>query len=275
MKRFFFNFSRHLKKMLKLKKSKKNFFECSIRNQYKQKALILKKSEELSEFCRSFGLKINELILAANDENPTRAKISIKVPRDAKSVTFDYMKAKDLTNMSNHHYCQQRSQLLNVQKMPGIKKILKLQYELNDFFEINNNNFGFFCSPEQKIKFVCEKFLDKKKSFSCTSFKIKLSIDSTSISKKNVILLNVSFNLMDDHESSSNVNGTFILGSFEIEKEDYDNVKKSLSELLLLLEPLSQINIKGRFYQIIFFLGCDYKMIRILYGQQASNAIKG
>ena len=63
MKRFFFNFARHLKKMLKLKKSKKNFFECSIRNQYKQKALILKKSEELSEFCRSFGLKINELIL--------------------------------------------------------------------------------------------------------------------------------------------------------------------------------------------------------------------
>ena len=57
-------------------------------------------------------------------------------------------------------------------------------------------------------------------SFSRLNFKIKLNIDSTSISKKNVTLLNVSFNLMDDIDNSSNVNGTYILGSFEIQKED-------------------------------------------------------
>ena len=265
--------------MLKIKKSKKNFFECSRRNQYKQKALILKKAEELSEFCETFGLKISEITLAPKNEDPFTSKstkLSIKThDMPPERLTFDYMKAKDITNMSNHHYRLQRSELLDVQKMPGIKKILKLQYELNDFFEINNNNFGFYCSPEQKIKFVCEKFLIKKPSYSSSFFRIKLSIDSTSISKKHATLLNVSFNLMDDHESCSSVNGTFVLGSFEIEKEDYENVKNSLAELLFLLEPLKKINIKGQFYQIIFFLGCDYKMIRILYGQQAASAIKG
>ena len=73
---------------------------------------------------------------------------------------------------------------------------------------------------EQKFKYVCEKFLMSQPSFSRLNFKIKLNIDSTSISKKNVTLLNVSFNQMDDIDNSSNVNGTYILGSFEIQKED-------------------------------------------------------
>ena len=31
---------------------------------------------------------------------------------------------------------------------------------------------------------------------------------------------------MDDIDNSCNVNGTYILGSFEIQKEDYVNVKE-------------------------------------------------
>jgi len=42
--------------------------------------------------------------------------------------------------------------------MPGIKKILKIQYKLDDLFEVKLNAIGFFCSPEQKFKYVCEIF---------------------------------------------------------------------------------------------------------------------
>ena len=69
------------------------------------------------------------------------------------------------------------------------------------------------------FKYVCEKFLMSQPSFSRLNFKIKLNIDSTSISS-NFTLLNVSFNLMEVIDNSSNVNGTYILGSFEIQKED-------------------------------------------------------
>ena len=80
---------------------------------------------------------------------------------------------------------------------------------------------------------------------------------------------------MDDIDNSSNVNGTYILGSFEIQKEDYVNVKEGTKELIQILENLKNIKIRGSIFQITYFLGCDYKMIRILYGQQSSNAIKG
>jgi hypothetical protein len=56
--------------------------------------------------------------------------------------------------------------LLDIQIMPEIKRILKIQYKLDKFFEITFNAFGFFCLPEQKIKYVCEKFLLSQPRFS-------------------------------------------------------------------------------------------------------------
>ena len=88
-------------------------------------------------------------------------------------------------------------------------------------------------------------------------------------------MLNISFNLIDDVKTAMNVNGTYLLGSFEIVKEDYENVKEALKELLFLLENIKAIEIAENNYKIDFYLGCDYKMIRILYGQKASNALDG
>jgi hypothetical protein len=265
--------------MSKVKKTRKNYFNCARRNQFKQKALIVKKAEEISEYVKAFGLKVNEMILSPNDEDPfTTAKTRITVNSSEipeRRITFNYLKAKDMAQLSDRNYCIQKKALSGIQKIPGIQKIVNLQCQLNEFFDISENSFGFFCTPEQKITYVCEKFLMHKPKFLNFTFNIKLSIDSTSISKKNVTLLNVSFNLMDDPDFSNNVNGTFVLASFEIEKESYDNVKESLKELLILLENVKNIKIKEQTYKITFFLGCDYKMIRILYGQKAANAIKG
>ena len=61
----------------------------------------------------------------------------------------------------------------------------------------------------------------------------------------------------------------------KIQKEDYVNVKEGTKELFQMLENLKNIKIRGSIFQITYFLGCDYKMIRNLYGQQSSNAIKG
>jgi hypothetical protein len=79
--------------------------------------------------------------------------------------------------------------------MPGLRKIINLQHLLDNFFAIEDNQYGFFCLPEPKIKFVCEQFLLKNPDFSNSNFKIKLSIDSTTITSSNILLLNLSFNL--------------------------------------------------------------------------------
>ena len=68
--------------------------------------------------------------------------------------------------MSENQYLNLRNTLLGFQQMPGINSIRILQNKLNNFFEIQNNDYGYFCIPEQKIKFVCENLLLKNPEFS-------------------------------------------------------------------------------------------------------------
>ena len=88
-------------------------------------------------------------------------------------------------------------------RMPGIKAVTKLQFKLNNFFEIQSNDDGFFDEPQNKIKFVRQKFLKRYPNFSESKFRIKLSADSTSISRKHINVLNFTFNLLDDVEKST------------------------------------------------------------------------
>jgi hypothetical protein len=129
--------------------------------------------------------------------------------------------------------------------------------------------------PEPKIRFVCEQFLLKNTDFTKQNFKIKISVDSTTITSSNILLLNISFNLIDDEDNAMSVNGTYLLGCFEIQKEEYDQVKQALKEVLKELENIKFIEIADNQYGIDFYLGCDYKMNRILYGQKASNSLDG
>ena len=62
---------------------------------------------------------------------------------------------------------------------------------------------------------------------------------------------------------------------FEIKSENYGDLKNCLNELLELLSNVDKIEINAKTYDIDFFLGSDYKMLRILLGQKASNALEG
>ena len=61
---------------------------------------------------------------------------------------------------------------------------------------------------------------------------------------------------------------------FEIQNEEYDEVKIALKDVLALLCTSKEIEIGTKSYNIDFHLGADYKMLRLLYGQKASNAIE-
>jgi hypothetical protein len=260
-------------------KRRKNYFDCEKNTKFQQKKAIANEAKKFQDFCKSFGLRINEIILGpneGNDEDNLAPKITVLSCNlsDVKK-TFKFLKAKDLAHMSHKSYSVQRQTLSDFQRIPDLHKLSKLQHKLNRFFKIQKNDYGYFSLPEQKIKYVCESFLLNNPGFSNTSFKIKLSTDSTSITSSQINLLNFSFNLIDDIEKAMSINGTYMLGSFEVVKEDYGQVKESLRELLILLEKIKFIEIADITYKIDFYLCCDYKMNRILYGQKASNSLDG
>ncbi len=198
-------------------RKRKNFFDCGISQKIRNKNLILMQTEALSNFCNSIGLKIDEIILSPKIDqlNVNDIKINIlpyKMSKDLK--IFKCLMAKDLTNLSIKKYSIMKQTLkeINGNSIPNINKILNLQYKLNDLYELQSNEKGFFIDPIKKIKFVCEKFLLKNPDFSEKKFKIKLSADGTNISKKFVKLLNFTFNLLDENETAMNVIGCYSLG---------------------------------------------------------------
>jgi len=261
-------------------RKRKNYFEVTSQGKLDCKKMILNQTKYLSDVAQTIGLQINEIILTPNDQDNKQDFTKITVLNDNFSDSkriFQYLKAKDLAHMSVNHYLLQRNALLGIHPMPSIEKIYKFQNELNKFFKLkkNENEQGFYCLPLQKIKYVCENFLLKNQKFSNEFFRIKLNIDSTSITSSNLLLLNISFNLIDDIKNTMNIHGTHILGSFEITKEDYNQVKNSLNEILFHLENINSIEIADVNYKIEFYLGCDYKMNRILFGQRSSNSIDG
>lgn len=262
--------------MAQVLRKRKNYYVCSDSQQILQKKMIASKTDQLSNLSQTVGLQINEIILSPEIEHAITPKITVLPFEISENKRISqWLIAKDQAQLSDKQYLNLRNTLLGFQYIPGLDSVRKLQYKLNEFFEIKNNDYGFYCIPEPKIKFVCENLLLKNPEFSNNGFKIKLNVDSTSITSSNIILLNISFNLIDDVKTAMNVNGTYLLGSFEIVKEDYENVKEALKELLFLLENIKAIEIAENNYKIDFYLGCDYKMIRILYGQKASNALDG
>ncbi len=61
-------------------------------------------------------------------------------------------------------------------------------------------------------------------------------------------------------------------GQFEIESENYENLKNSLKELLDQIKMTNSIEIDEITYKLDYYIGADYKMLRLLYGQKESNA---
>jgi len=63
-----------------------------------------------------------------------------------------------------------------------------------------------------------------------------------------------------------------IKGQFQIQKENYDQVAKALKEILDQIKHTKNIQINDENYNIEYSLGCDYKMLLILFGKKSASA---
>ena len=151
-------------------------------------------------------LQTKHIIITVHEDDPYQYTENYK--------TFKCLEIKDVCNISNENYRKMRKTLSKISpnKLSALKRIYSLKVQLDNHFRVNTNEKGCYIDPEQKIKFVCKKFLSRNPNFPSNVFKIKLSCDGITISKTKVQLLNFSFNLLDDQKNALNVEHTYILG---------------------------------------------------------------
>lgn len=65
----------------------------------------------------------------------------------------------------------------------------------------------------------------------------------------------------------------FLLGCFNVIKEDYDEIRDSLRELSQFLENLKEIKYQDKTYTLEYFLGGDLKFLSLVLGINAANSI--
>lgn len=206
----------------------KNYFDChpDYKQKHRNKIKQLLQHSDLKSFCEQIGLRIDEIKFSPNDLafRLVPAKITIAALNISKELlVFKWMAAKDLINMSCRKYETLRKFLKDnyIGKLPCIDSVREQQIKIDNSFTLYQNDFGFFLCPQQKIKFVCEKFLERNKVFAesgIKKFKIRLCSDGVQISKKNLKCLNFGFTILDDERNCKSVFHTYILGMYEVKE---------------------------------------------------------
>jgi len=208
-----------------LRRRRRKYFDCDSENQRINRNRIrdFLEGSYLERFCQSIGLKVKEIrLIAIEPENqetdhPTKVIVNEILSNDYKIEQL--LIAKDLTNMSRRKFRLWRQILKKIffDKIPNWRDVEEKQHEINNIFPLISNQKGFFLDPNQKIKYVCQKFLERNEEFvenDERNFKIKLSADGVTISKKNIKLLNFTFSLINDEFNCMGVYHTYILGKY-------------------------------------------------------------
>ena len=177
---------------------RKTYFEVRRTQKENNRKSIQKKLRIATKFCEKIGLKIDNVILSPVGK---RKKLKPKLTIFHKNITkrdkvFKWMCVKDKLNVSDKKYqiCRLSSKEINPILMPNLHLIKQMQKNLNHFFKIvkcyYNPNIhkpiekGCYVDPLHKISYVCSKFLNQNENYNENTIRIRLSADSTQISKQ-------------------------------------------------------------------------------------------
>ena len=177
----------------------------------------------LNIFFNSFGLAFHKIELKEHSFNETSRSenihqiISIKKENndsDDVKLPFIIQEARDRSNMSEKNYIRFRNACPKIKnfKMPSLFRLNEFKFKLNNFFSIKNNEFGFFVEPEEKIKWLLEKFYYKSnKKIKDKVFRLHLSGDGMAASKTRVNLINLTLRILND--GNQKTSSHFTLGN--------------------------------------------------------------
>ena len=135
-----------------------------------------------------------------------------------------------------------------------------------------DNSLGFYNAPIQKIMHIIRKYVEKSHAQTSETIKLKISIDGLQLTNTHRTILNVTFTILNENKRATTSRGNYILGLFEIESENYDEVNTALREILEPLKTLTTIQEGSSVFNVKKSLGGDLKCLAYLYGINAAQS---
>ena len=158
-------------------------------------------------------------------------------------------------------------------------KDLPSKYSIKKRIELLNTQWNVFPTPgaaegvQMKLKDSLmeqtSRLLKDKKLNNCNSLKIKVSGDGTRIGKR-LQLLNVTYTIINEGNIAMSEKVNYVLAVIKT-KDDYTDIRGSLSDLRDEMKKLDSITCENRTFQIEYFLGGDWKFLATVCGLRPAN----
>lgn len=190
-------------------------------NKSTEKKRLKKKFIQFNTYLSSYGLSFDKIEIS----NKVKEDFKLNIVENPTAIVTNNNKvaicqtARDIALMSERSYSSFRKILNPIAKLPSLRKCNIYKKRVNRFWIIGHNKMGSFIKdPISKIKFICQKYLDKISNFNPpeqvkdNTFKILISGDGVNITNTHLKILNFTFSLTNDGDLSRR--GFYTLGTF-------------------------------------------------------------
>ena len=230
----------------------------------------------INVFLSKYGLKIGFIDLIDVNKNSAQVKITIRDPfpemQNSTPNNLQLVLRKEISNLSDNNYQKMKNCGINI---PSLRFVRQTRYIMNDQFQAMQNSHGTYYELKQKLVHYLNSF-DNHKAIKNNIINIRLAGDGTNVAKQ-FSVFNFTFSFIDklnfkydaDPKTES---GNFVLGTFKIKKESYEEIKLCLDEINSELSRLNEIVFKDVTYKISYKLGGDLKFLSLVLGVNAANS---
>ena len=199
-------------------RKRKRHFELSREGRRLNKVKIREMLVNFNSYLKNMGLQLKSIEI---EKQNTDKDVDFEMiflgkseSRNTKSQVqlMDALKAVDSSNMSQRNY-KGFKKTLSLNCMPSLYNLTRFKKRLNQFFELQSNDYGNFVNARQKIDYVLKKIYKRDPSLvKNNTFMLKFSGDGTNITKTSVQLLNFTFTVLNEKEICKTSAGNYILG---------------------------------------------------------------
>ena len=184
-------------------------------DQMKEKRKIKRKLAQFNRFLGSYGLNFKKIDICETEQNQIAPEFEINIEQSFPVVDKAALcqTARDAGLISEKSYEKLRKTIKPFAKLSSIYKCREYKKKVNQIWPIQTNSKGSFISnPIEKIKFVCQRFIqiNSSEAVKDMTFKLLLCGDGVQITKTHINLLNFTFALLNDGDMS--LNGQYTLG---------------------------------------------------------------
>ena len=160
---------------------------------------------------------------------------------------------------------------LSSAKFPKLWSVKHYAHQLNASYNIQElpGGIGVFQSLRERLTAKVCKLMNSNNTMVDSVIKVKLSGDGTCIGKR-IHVVNIVFSVINETNCKS-VTGNHILSILKV-RGKYQSLKEALNPLICEVSEIQTIDINGRVFDVIFFLGGDLKFLNVITGLDACSA---